>query len=138
VAFLPSWSVNALTYAGLAPAVVALGADRHRDRTAVGLSLLGGTCGAVIMWGECRRGGHALKAPDAAPLIRLVGLSLPLTQFGEVASALMERDLHFRGPALAQIIASVASCTAGIGYASRVVGQQLWSCRPWCSRSSGD
>lgn len=117
VAFLTIVIVNSLTYAGFGPAVQALGANERRDRTAVTLGVLCGIGGAAVIWLLADVVAAAVRAPEAAPLIRLIALSLPLTQYGEVTNALLERDLRFRGPCLAQVVASVCSCAAGIGWA---------------------
>jgi lipopolysaccharide exporter len=114
VAFLMVQIVNSLTYAGLGPAVQALGPDAARDRTVVGMALCCGCLGAAVMALSAGPVCAALGAPDARHLVQLVGLSLPLTQLAEVTGALLDRDLRFSETALAQVLGSASSTVVGV------------------------
>ncbi|MDQ1630726.1 MAG: hypothetical protein QOC80_698 [Frankiaceae bacterium] len=109
VAFLTIQVVNSVTYAGWAAVVQALGPNRERDRTTIGLCLFGGFSGALAMVLLAHPLCVALKAQGAEDYVRLVAISLPLAQYNELAAALLDRDLRYRVSALAQILGSAVS-----------------------------
>src|SRR4051794_24485388 len=94
VAFVCVQIANSLTYAGLGQAVQVLGEDTRRDRTAVGMGLTFGLTGAALLAVLAGPVCDLLSVPEAANLVRLVGLALPLAQTSEVLAALLARDLR--------------------------------------------
>ncbi|MCU1623619.1 MAG: polysaccharide biosynthesis protein [Frankiales bacterium] len=122
IAFFCVQIVNSLTYAGLGQAVQVLGPDEQRDRTAVGMGLVFGFAGAGVLALLAGPLCHALGAPGAVPLVRFVGLAVPLGQSAEVLAALLARDLRFRTTATAVIAGAVGSAAAGLTLAATGVG----------------
>lgn len=122
VAFVCVQVVNSLTYAGLGSAVQVLGPDPARDRTAVGVALLGGCLGGGVLALGAGPLCDLLGVPAATNLVRLVGLALPLAQTSEVLAALLNRDLRFRASGSAVVVASVVSAAVGLVLAATGVG----------------
>lgn len=122
VAFVCVQVVNSLTYAGLGSAVQVLGPEPVRDRTAVGVALLGGCVGGGVLALGAGPLCDLLGVPEATNLVRLVGLALPLAQTSEVLSALLNRDLRFRATGSAVVVASVVSAAVGLTLAAAGVG----------------
>lgn len=114
VAFLAVQIANSVTYAGLGQAVQTLGVNRSRDRTAMVLAWMGGGAGALLLAVAAPLICSLLRAPHATNLVRLVALALPLGQFAEVKTALMERRAAFAKTSAAQISASVLSAAVGV------------------------
>jgi O-antigen/teichoic acid export membrane protein len=122
IAFICVQVTNSLTYAGLGAAVQVLGPDGRRDRTAVGMALVMGGTGAAALALLAGPICDAFGEPQAAGLVRLVGLALPLAQTSEVVSALLARDLHFDITGKAVIVGSVVSAAAGLSLAAAGLG----------------
>ncbi len=117
VAFLAVQIGHSLSYAGLGQALQTLGADERRDRTAVGLALVSGSAAAALLVAVSVPFGGLMQAPEAAGLVRLVALSLPLLQLAEVLAARLDREFRYTTTASAQVIGSIAAVVTGVGLA---------------------
>jgi PST family polysaccharide transporter len=114
VAFLAVQVANSVTYAGFGYAVQALGEDVRRDRTAVTLAWLSGSAGAAAMVLLAGPLCDLVQAPQAVGLVRLVAVSLPITQAAEVVGALLDRDFRFGTTATAMLVGSLLSLVFGV------------------------
>ncbi|MFN2539729.1 MAG: oligosaccharide flippase family protein [Mycobacteriales bacterium] len=122
IAFFSVQIANSLTYAGLGQAVQVLGRDERRDRTAVGMALAFGLCGSAVLAVLAGPLCDALDAPGAVGLVRVVGLSIPLAQAGEVLAALLARDLQFRTTGTAVVVGAATSAAVSLALAAAGVG----------------
>ena len=114
VAFLAAQVTHSVSYAGIGAAVQALGPDRIRDRTAVSFAFLSGTAAgaALVLLAPLICG--ALHTAPAPGLVRLVALSLPFGQVGDVQTALLERSGLFVRPAVAGYVAAAVALAVGV------------------------
>ena len=82
--------------------------------TAQTISLISGAAVALPMWFLASLWSDAWHIPDAAPLVRVMAVTLFLVSSATVPLALLRRGLRFRDAASAEVGTQVVGITAGV------------------------
>ena len=82
--------------------------------TAQTISLTSGAAVALLMWFLANPWSDAWHIPDAAPLVRVMAITLFLVSSATVPLALLRRSLRFRAAASAEVGTQVMGITAGV------------------------
>lgn len=112
IAFVVMLAVATITDFGLGPTIQALGPDRRRDQTAVGIAFVTGISGGLVVFATAPLIAGAFGDEGATNVIRVAAFMLPVQQWAEVGTAIVNREMQFAKTANIQIVASVLSVVA--------------------------